>query len=153
MSTVKGILKGLRYISQIFEEEEEEEIQIGAPTDVKHVAHIGNDGPSTNKPSWKQSKRNAAKSYIKDIGSSARDATSNVKPKRGKNPTGESQQSSIAMESPSREPGSARASRARKNKTGAGKSKGPNASSDNFASSPGPSYERDNGKISQRQAS
>lgn len=113
----------------------------------------GQNSSDASSDKKKQSKRNAAKSYIKDIGSSARDATSNVKPKRGKNPTGESQQSSIAMESPSREPGSARASRARKNKTGAGKSKGSNASSDNFASSPGPSYERDNGKISQRQAS
>ena len=30
----------------------EPEIQIGAPTDVKHVAHIGCDGPSSNAPSW-----------------------------------------------------------------------------------------------------
>ncbi|KAG4917174.1 hypothetical protein AAZX31_02G004100 [Glycine max] len=52
MSTkVKGILKGLRYISQIFEEKEEE-FQIGLPTDVKHVAHIGSDDPSANAPSW-----------------------------------------------------------------------------------------------------
>ncbi|GAB2298562.1 hypothetical protein Dimus_032630 [Dionaea muscipula] len=49
---MKGLLKGLRYISQIFEEEEEKEIQIGFPTDVKHVAHIGWDGPTTNAPSW-----------------------------------------------------------------------------------------------------
>lgn len=49
---VKGLLKGLRYISQIFDEKEEE-IQIGFPTDVKHVAHIGWDGPSANNgPSW-----------------------------------------------------------------------------------------------------
>ncbi|WJX11932.1 hypothetical protein P8452_02478 [Trifolium repens] len=49
---VKGLLKGLRYISQIFESEKEQEIQIGCPTDVKHVAHIGWDGPSVNSPSW-----------------------------------------------------------------------------------------------------
>ncbi|XP_015887869.3 CRIB domain-containing protein RIC7 [Ziziphus jujuba] len=48
---VKGLLKGLRYISQIFDEKEEE-MQIGFPTDVKHVAHIGCDGPSANTPSW-----------------------------------------------------------------------------------------------------
>lgn len=30
----------------------EEEIQIGLPTDVKHVAHIGLDGPSGSAPSW-----------------------------------------------------------------------------------------------------
>uniref|UniRef100_A0A803Q0V7 CRIB domain-containing protein n=1 Tax=Cannabis sativa TaxID=3483 RepID=A0A803Q0V7_CANSA len=34
-------------------DEKEEEIQIGFPTDVKHVAHIGWDGPSSNNgPSW-----------------------------------------------------------------------------------------------------
>ncbi|XVF62831.1 hypothetical protein PTKIN_Ptkin09bG0040100 [Pterospermum kingtungense] len=27
-------------------------MEIGLPTDVKHVAHIGLDGPSANKPSW-----------------------------------------------------------------------------------------------------
>ncbi len=53
-STMKGLLKGLRYISQIFDgsEEEEPEMQIGNPTDVKHVAHIGWDGPTANSPSW-----------------------------------------------------------------------------------------------------
>ncbi|ESW16863.1 hypothetical protein PHAVU_007G190900 [Phaseolus vulgaris] len=49
---VKGILKGFRYFTQIFEGEKEQEIQIGFPTDVKHVAHIGWDGPSVNSPSW-----------------------------------------------------------------------------------------------------
>lgn len=36
------------------ESEKEEEIEIGNPTDVKHVAHIGWDGPSANAtaPSW-----------------------------------------------------------------------------------------------------
>ena len=27
-------------------------MQIGFPTDVKHVAHIGWDGPTANSPSW-----------------------------------------------------------------------------------------------------
>nr|AFL91172.1 ROP-interactive CRIB motif-containing protein B [Helianthus annuus] len=51
---MKGLLKGLLYISEIFEadNDKEPEIQIGAPTDVKHVAHIGCDGPSSNAPSW-----------------------------------------------------------------------------------------------------
>ncbi|OWM73873.1 hypothetical protein CDL15_Pgr018933 [Punica granatum] len=51
---MKGLLKGLRYISQIFENEKDQEIQIGHPTDVKHVAHIGWDGPSSanSAPSW-----------------------------------------------------------------------------------------------------
>ncbi|XP_010934311.2 uncharacterized protein [Elaeis guineensis] len=30
----------------------EQEMQIGFPTDVKHVAHIGWDGPNMNAPSW-----------------------------------------------------------------------------------------------------
>lgn len=34
------------------EEEKEPEMQIGLPTDVKHVAHIGWDGPSIDSPSW-----------------------------------------------------------------------------------------------------
>ncbi|CAH2059592.1 unnamed protein product [Thlaspi arvense] len=51
-TTMKGLLKGLRYITQIFDEEKEEEMQIGFPTDVKHVAHIGSDGPAANTPSW-----------------------------------------------------------------------------------------------------
>ncbi|KAJ1692423.1 hypothetical protein LUZ63_009121 [Rhynchospora breviuscula] len=51
---MKGLLKGLRYISQIFDSKEAE-MQIGYPTDVKHVAHIGWDSQnqaSTNGPSW-----------------------------------------------------------------------------------------------------
>lgn len=34
------------------ENEKEPEMQIGFPTDVKHVAHIGWDGPSVSSPSW-----------------------------------------------------------------------------------------------------
>ncbi|KAL4596532.1 hypothetical protein ACB092_12G170000 [Castanea dentata] len=49
---MKGLLKGLRYISQIFDNEKEPEMEIGFPTDVKHVAHIGWDGPSVHSPSW-----------------------------------------------------------------------------------------------------
>uniref|UniRef100_A0A7N0VIM3 CRIB domain-containing protein n=1 Tax=Kalanchoe fedtschenkoi TaxID=63787 RepID=A0A7N0VIM3_KALFE len=49
---MKGLIKGFRYISQIFEEDKEPEIQIGFPTDVKHVAHFGWDGPSVNSPTW-----------------------------------------------------------------------------------------------------
>ncbi|CAH1420076.1 unnamed protein product [Lactuca virosa] len=49
---VKGLLKGLRYISQVFEEDKKQEIQIGGPTDVKHLAHVGCDGPAQESPSW-----------------------------------------------------------------------------------------------------
>jgi len=36
----------------ITDEEKDKDMQIGFPTDVKHVAHIGSDGPATNVPSW-----------------------------------------------------------------------------------------------------
>ncbi|XP_010522566.1 PREDICTED: CRIB domain-containing protein RIC8 [Tarenaya hassleriana] len=49
---MKSLLKGLRYISQIFENEKEPEMQIGNPTDVKHVAHIGWDGGAVDSPTW-----------------------------------------------------------------------------------------------------
>ncbi|GMJ09935.1 hypothetical protein HRI_004662700 [Hibiscus trionum] len=48
---MKGLLKGFRLIHDIFDEKEQE-MQIGQPTDVKHVAHIGMDGPAANKPAW-----------------------------------------------------------------------------------------------------
>ncbi|XP_042405890.1 CRIB domain-containing protein RIC7-like [Zingiber officinale] len=50
-SVKKGILKPIRYISQMFDQKEPE-LQIGFPTDVKHVAHIGSDGPNTSDPGW-----------------------------------------------------------------------------------------------------
>ncbi|XP_065874697.1 CRIB domain-containing protein RIC7-like [Euphorbia lathyris] len=58
---MKGLLKGLRYISQIFDNEKEPDMQIGFPTDVKHVAHIGWDGPSVNSPSWMNEFKEPAK--------------------------------------------------------------------------------------------
>ncbi|XP_051206186.1 CRIB domain-containing protein RIC1 [Lolium perenne] len=47
---MKGIFKGLRIISQMFAHKEHE-MEIGFPTDVKHVAHIGL-GTSDTSPSW-----------------------------------------------------------------------------------------------------
>ncbi|XP_019459739.1 PREDICTED: CRIB domain-containing protein RIC3-like isoform X1 [Lupinus angustifolius] len=50
---VKSLLKGLRYISQRFDEHGgANDIQIGFPTDVKHLAHIGCDDSKAHKPSW-----------------------------------------------------------------------------------------------------
>ncbi|XP_050213880.1 CRIB domain-containing protein RIC10-like [Mercurialis annua] len=48
---IKGIYKGFKFISQIFVVKERE-LEIGFPTDVKHVAHIGWDGNSGTAPSW-----------------------------------------------------------------------------------------------------
>lgn len=50
---IKGIYKSFKCISQIFVmTKERHEMEIGYPTDVKHVAHIGWDSHSTNAPSW-----------------------------------------------------------------------------------------------------
>ncbi|KAI6674926.1 hypothetical protein NL676_002832 [Syzygium grande] len=47
---------GLRKLNLISDEcaenEKQQEMEIGFPTDVKHVAHIGWDGPSVTSPSW-----------------------------------------------------------------------------------------------------
>ncbi|CAL5070137.1 unnamed protein product [Urochloa decumbens] len=49
---VKGLFKGLKFISRIFAVKEHE-MEIGYPTDVKHVAHIGWDSAAGNaSPSW-----------------------------------------------------------------------------------------------------
>eukprot|EP01018_Ginkgo_biloba_P009701 Gb_14221 [translate_table: standard] len=48
---LRRLVKGLKYLSQLFVFKEHE-MEIGYPTDVKHVAHIGWDGPSVNGPSW-----------------------------------------------------------------------------------------------------
>ncbi|KAL9256087.1 CRIB domain-containing protein [Drosera capensis] len=60
--SMKGFLKGLRYIQQIFEDANEPEMQIGLPTDVKHVAHIGWDGPTVSAPTWMNNYRSEADS-------------------------------------------------------------------------------------------
>ncbi|KAM3234320.1 CRIB domain-containing protein RIC6 [Capsicum annuum] len=49
---VKGLLKGLRYISHVFDDDKKKDMQIGFPTDVQHVAHVGWDGKSVDNPSW-----------------------------------------------------------------------------------------------------
>lgn len=83
----KGILRPFRYFTNIMDTKEQE-IQIGFPTDVKHVAHIGWDGPSTaNKkveepgaPSWMKDYHSApldSASFRSDRGGSAAAAASN----------------------------------------------------------------------------
>ncbi|KAJ3682349.1 hypothetical protein LUZ60_014922 [Juncus effusus] len=47
----KGLLKPIRYLSQIFDVKEPE-LQIGFPTDVRHVGHIGIDGSDMEGPTW-----------------------------------------------------------------------------------------------------
>ncbi|WOL18815.1 hypothetical protein Cni_G27612 [Canna indica] len=49
---MKGLLKGIKYISHIFAHKEHHEMEIGYPTDVKHVAHVGFDNIYGTSPSW-----------------------------------------------------------------------------------------------------
>lgn len=46
-TTIKGIYEGIKYIFV-----KEREMEIGSPTDVKHVSHIGSDDSSAGGPSW-----------------------------------------------------------------------------------------------------
>ncbi|CAA7054699.1 unnamed protein product [Microthlaspi erraticum] len=48
---MKGIYKSFKSISQIFVVKERE-IEIGHPTEVKHVAHVGWEGSSGSAPAW-----------------------------------------------------------------------------------------------------
>ncbi|XP_072989326.1 CRIB domain-containing protein RIC10-like isoform X1 [Typha latifolia] len=48
---VKGFFKGFKHIAQIFAVKEHE-MEIGYPTDVRHVAHVGWGSSSDNAPSW-----------------------------------------------------------------------------------------------------
>ncbi|XP_062187901.1 CRIB domain-containing protein RIC7-like [Phragmites australis] len=69
----KGILRPFRYISNMMDGKEPE-MQIGFPTDVKHVAHIGWDGPSATN----NNNNNAAgaPSWMKDYHSAPLDSAS-----------------------------------------------------------------------------
>lgn len=67
---MKGLYKaGFKYISNIFVVKERE-MEIGLPTDVKHVAHIGWDGPAGAAPSWMNEFRTAPQFAATSIGNS-----------------------------------------------------------------------------------
>ncbi|KAL9236634.1 hypothetical protein vseg_011278 [Gypsophila vaccaria] len=66
---IKGICKGsFKYISHFFVVKERE-LEIGSPTDVKHVAHIGWDGPDGTSPSWMNDYKGSTEVAIKSVGS------------------------------------------------------------------------------------
>ncbi|KAL6639156.1 hypothetical protein ACP70R_022886 [Stipagrostis hirtigluma subsp. patula] len=74
----KGILRPFRYISNMMDGKEPE-MQIGFPTDVKHVAHIGWDGPSATTPNNNSNNNNnsgGAPSWMKDYHSAPLDSES-----------------------------------------------------------------------------
>ncbi|XP_031481445.1 CRIB domain-containing protein RIC4-like [Nymphaea colorata] len=50
---LQRLIRSLKSLSQLFVDKEEfVEMEIGLPTDVKHVAHIGLDGSTTPMKSW-----------------------------------------------------------------------------------------------------
>ncbi|GAB4826629.1 hypothetical protein Ancab_033524 [Ancistrocladus abbreviatus] len=65
---MKGICKGFKYISHLFVVKERE-MEIGYPTDVKHVAHIGWDGPDGSAPSWMSEFKTSADFSVASVGS------------------------------------------------------------------------------------
>ncbi|KAL6871464.1 hypothetical protein ACP4OV_014293 [Aristida adscensionis] len=75
----KGIMRPFRYISNMMDGKEPE-MQIGFPTDVKHVAHIGWDGPSATTAPATNNNNNAAgggaPSWMKDYHSAPLDSAS-----------------------------------------------------------------------------
>ncbi|WVZ62926.1 hypothetical protein U9M48_012616 [Paspalum notatum var. saurae] len=72
----KGILKPFRYISNMMDGKEPE-MQIGFPTDVKHVAHIGWDGPgANNNTTAANNNAGGAPSWMKDYHSAPLDTSS-----------------------------------------------------------------------------
>ncbi|KAF5742189.1 hypothetical protein HS088_TW09G00231 [Tripterygium wilfordii] len=73
---IKGIYKGFKFISQIFVVKDRE-MEIGYPTDVKHVAHIGWDGPSGSAPSW-MNDFNSAPDFSTSIGNPRESSTAAI---------------------------------------------------------------------------
>ncbi|KAG7632296.1 CRIB domain [Arabidopsis suecica] len=109
-SPMKGLLKGLRYIARIFEDEKEPEMQIGIPTDVKHVAHIGWEGPSATTPSWMHDFKPTDQTKTETKGTSnKKPGSSGEKHRKGRRKTSTGNNS--PTESPSRVGGSVRPSK------------------------------------------
>ncbi|KAI9094821.1 hypothetical protein K1719_026627 [Acacia pycnantha] len=88
---VKGLFRGLKNnITNIFEEREENiGIQIGFPTDVKHVAHIGLDGSSANTPTWMTTLKSSAPEAPELLAAAAPAVNSTVRPDNKNNTRGE----------------------------------------------------------------
>ncbi|GMI72751.1 hypothetical protein HRI_000944400 [Hibiscus trionum] len=67
---IKGIYKGFKSISQIFVVKERE-MEIGHPTDVIHVAHIGGDHSSTISPRWMNEFKTGPNKTVKSTGNTS----------------------------------------------------------------------------------
>ncbi|KAG0454146.1 hypothetical protein HPP92_025450 [Vanilla planifolia] len=108
-------------------------MQIGYPTDVKHVAHIGWDGPSVHNPSWMNEFRSAplTATVTEDdaevpkfpssefvLPSEPQGPPKSEKPVRRKKSTERSSEGAGAVDSPKRESASSKHSRRRQSSAG-----------------------------------
>ncbi|KAK1411261.1 hypothetical protein QVD17_37808 [Tagetes erecta] len=64
------------------DDEKEPEIQIGAPTDVKHVAHIGCDGPSSQAPTWMSEYKGGSESKTSETNAGSKGGGTTDSPSR-----------------------------------------------------------------------
>ncbi|CAA7409120.1 unnamed protein product [Spirodela intermedia] len=64
---MKGFFKGFKYFSQIFAYKEHE-MEIGYPTDVRHVTHIGWNSSPANAPSWMNEFKTASDFSVASLG-------------------------------------------------------------------------------------
>ncbi|KAL6282106.1 hypothetical protein ACE6H2_013035 [Prunus campanulata] len=71
--------KIFKYFSQMFVVKERE-MEIGYPTDVKHVAHIGWDGQSDSAPTWMNEFKNGPDLSTSSLGSNAGDRMGSSNP-------------------------------------------------------------------------
>ncbi|KAL8151192.1 hypothetical protein V2J09_021000 [Rumex salicifolius] len=67
-SKMKGIYRGFKFISRFFVAKERE-MEIGYPTDVKHLAHIGLDGSDGAAPSWMNDFKTSSSFSMSSVGS------------------------------------------------------------------------------------
>ncbi|KAG6423533.1 hypothetical protein SASPL_113932 [Salvia splendens] len=94
---MKGIYKGVKYsITQMFVKEPE--LEIGDPTDVKHVAHIGMDGSSGNAPSWMNEYKTESDFAATSLGNSVSGSGSAGTSPWSSRELGESQSGETSME-------------------------------------------------------
>ncbi|XP_071709405.1 uncharacterized protein [Rutidosis leptorrhynchoides] len=124
---MKGLFRGLRCLFDT-NDEKEPEIQIGAPTDVKHVAHIGCDGPSTPAPSWMNEYQSGSEAQSGETGSEAQssrqhksrqikksshgnDSPNHHRPRKNKSNTSESSADNVKRTRKKRSDGTTRSSK------------------------------------------
>lgn len=96
---MKGLLKGFKFLSQIFVHKEHE-MEIGYPTDVRHVAHIGWDSSSMNAPSWMNEFKSASDFSSNSLGNFGQSRETSWASQDFDQPRGLLHSSGISVDSP-----------------------------------------------------